>query len=119
MAETSTLGSGDAKPMAIRHLLLALTGLAIDASDMPRFKKFIFDIINAILQTMEFLHSRDILHNDLSTRNIFLHFSKVSQRVYAGIGDWGRLTLAITTLTGIPLRDETVQAKDRAREQWP
>ena len=44
-----------------------LTGLAIDASYMPRFKKFIFDIINAILQTMEFLHSRDILHNDLST----------------------------------------------------
>ena len=96
-----------------------LTGLAIDSSYMPRFKKSIFDIIIGILQTTEFLHSKDILHNDLSTQNIFIHFSKQSNRVYAGIGDWGRSTPAITTLTAIPLRDDFVETKDRARESWP
>ena len=39
--------------------------------------------------------------------------------MYAGIGDWGCSTSAITTRIAIPLRDESVKAKDRARDSWP
>ena len=55
-----------------------LIGLAIPPNYMPRFKAHVFAIINAILQTMAYLYSNDLLHNNLLTCNVFIHFSEQS-----------------------------------------
>ena len=55
----------------------------------------IFQIINGLLRTIEFMHYHNFMHNDLHGRNILLHFGQ--RGVYVGIADWGRASYVPTT----------------------
>ena len=95
-----------------------LIGLAIPPTYMPCFKAHVFSIINAILQTVEYLHSNYLLHNNLWTRNVFIHFSEQSKNVYAGIGDWGQSIGANTTLHVVSLPSDSLQQRTTTKEKW-
>ena len=69
----------------------------------------IFHIINGLLQTIEFLHYHEFMHNDLHGQNILLHFGQ--RGVYVGIADWGRLTGAVLLITLPPLTSQNFQIK--------
>lgn len=58
-------------------------------------KANIFKIINGLMQTVEFMHYHEFMHNDLHGRNILLHFG--ARGVYVGIADWGRAAIFPTT----------------------
>lgn len=90
-----------------------------DPNDKARFEKYVFHIINALMQTMEYMHSCDLLHNDFHAGNVFIHFSTKDDEVYAGIGDWGRSTRTQTRKHAVPLLREGATAKAEAREKWP
>ena len=51
-------------------------------------------IINGLLVTLSYLHDFNILHNDIHSQNILLHFGR---EVYVGLADWGRATKLPTT----------------------
>lgn len=82
-----------------------LISISRDIGDVNRVRKKIFHIISALIYTIDFIHSRDILHNDLHQRNVFLHFSKKTDDVYAGLGDWGKSTRARTFHSAVQLPD--------------
>ena len=60
----------------------------------------IFQIINGLFQTIEFMHYHDFMHNDLHGKNFLLHFGQ--RGVYVGIIDWGHASYYPTT-THVPL----------------
>lgn len=96
-----------------------LISISRDIGDMDRVRRKIFHIISALLYTIDFIHSRDILHNDLHQRNVFLHFSKKSDAVYAGIGDWGKSTRVNTHHSASRLPDSNPETVDRHRALYP
>ena len=69
----------------------------------------IFHIINGLLQTIEFLHYHQFMHNDLHGRNILLHFGQ--RGVYVGIADWGRAAFHPTTTHFPELPDKEAETK--------
>ena len=89
------------------------------AGALERVKKYIFNIVNGIMQTMEFMHTKDLLHNDFHQSNIFIHLSKNSDEVYAGIGDWGRSTRCPTTKRVVPMRGQGTSARREHLAKYP
>ena len=81
-----------------------------------RVQKYIFHIVNALMQTMEYMHENNLLHNDFHAGNVFLLFSTATDDVFAGIGDWGRSTSTLTTKHAVPLF-HSVERESQPREK--
>lgn len=96
-----------------------LVSISRDIGDVDKVRKNIFQIISALLYTIDFIHSRGILHNDLHQRNVFLHFSKNSNAVYLGIGDWGKSTRINTYQSAVRLPDKTPETAKSYRQMYP
>lgn len=87
--------------------------MAKDFLDTPGttalFLDNIFQIINGLLQTIEFMHYHEFMHNDLHGRNILLHFGQ--RGVYVGSADWGRAAYHFTTTHFPTLPDQEASTK--------
>ena len=97
----------------------SLISLGRDANDLPCFKDNIFHIINAILQTIEYLHTNDIFRNDLHTHNIFMHFFEQKNEVDARIEDWGCSTSTNTAMHVAPLQSNDIIKRRETKAKWP
>lgn len=84
---------------------------------IEKFQENILQIINAVLQTVKFIHHHHFLHNDLHGRNIMLHFGE--KGVYAGICDWGSASTFPTTKTFPKLLSLSLEVKAKQEKDYP
>lgn len=90
-----------------------------DIGTLERVQRHLFHIISGLLYTIDFMHSKDTLHNDIHLRNIFLHFSTTSEEVYVGLGDWGKATRINTHATAVRLPDGKPETKTEWQKMYP
>lgn len=75
--------------MEIEKIKAITTLPEMDLNRIYLFRKYRFQLAWALVYVGSLLHKSSVLHNDLSPRNILLHFSEYEDRVFIGICDWG------------------------------
>ncbi|KAH7431056.1 hypothetical protein KP509_08G027700 [Ceratopteris richardii] len=92
-------------------------GVKDTEEDITTVKTNIWKLINGLLQTIPFLHTYNISHNDLPPGNILLHFE--NQHAYIGLCDFGRVTYLPTKKKNPKLPNLEISTRNEwIRKYW-